>query len=262
MWRAASFVNRIKHLRLVQRRTVCCPTWLGFFSVTLLLIIPLAWWVLYGERFLSLTQRLPADVLVVEGWIGTKAVQAAAVEFQSRGYRCVVATGSQPENDRGWQDPGWSYAQGAANELARCGIRADEIIVAPAKDTARGRTYESAVAVWRKLRSLSIHPKCINVFTWGPHARRSHLVFYKVFGPEANVGVLSWTPAGYDSMPWWRSSDRARELLTETAGYFFEALFNSSRNSNSPTIGFMAVNREESAANILKKSWPVLILLL
>jgi hypothetical protein len=205
----------------------------------------MAWWLIYGETFLSLTDRLPADVLVVEGWIGTNGVRAAAAEFQSRGYRSVVATGSQPDNDRGWQEPGWSYAQGAANELARCGIPVEKIIVAPARNTERGRTYESAVAVWRKLRSLSIDPKYINVFTWGTHARRSRLVFAKVFHPGPNVGVLSWTPSGYDAVPWWRSSDRARELLTETAGYLFEVLLSSNRSSNSRTLNSRPVSCEE-----------------
>jgi hypothetical protein len=74
----------------------------------------------------------------------------------------------------------------------------------------------------------------MNVFTWGPHARRSHLVFAKVERPETDVGVVSWAPVSYRQVPWWRSSERAKEFLTETAGYVFEALFNSGRSSNSP----------------------------
>ena len=50
-------------------------------------------------------------------------------------------------------------------------------------------------------------------------------------GPETEVGVVGWTPSGYQALPWRRSSDRAKELLTETAGYIFEALLNSGRSS-------------------------------
>src|SRR5262249_31161001 len=113
----------------------------------------------------------------------------------------------------------------------------EKIVVAPANDSESQRTYESAVAVARALRVRGIHPKCLNVFTLGPHARRSRLVFAKVFGPETKVGVIAWEKADYDSMPWWRSSERARELIPETAGYFFEVLLNS-RRSSSPARGF------------------------
>ena len=215
--------------RLFERRTLWWPTRLGALCIILLLGVPAGWWFMYGESFLSLTDRLPAQVLVVEGWIGTDGVRAAAAEFRSGGYRYVVATGSQPNDNRGWQEPGWSYAQGAANELARSGIPSEEIILAPARNTQRERTYESALAVRQKLESLSINSKSINVFTWGPHARRSRLVFAKVEGPGKEVGVVSWTPSGFQASPWWDSSDRAKEFLTETAGYIFEALFNSGR---------------------------------
>jgi len=62
------------------------------------------------------------------------------------------------------------------------------------------------------------------------------LVFAKVDGPGTDVGVIGWIPSGYVVVPWWRSSERARELLEETAGYMYEVLFNSSRSSNSPVV--------------------------
>jgi hypothetical protein len=59
------------------------------------------------------------------------------------------------------------------------------------------------------------------------------LVFAKVEGSETQVGVVSWVPSNYQASPWWRSSDRARDLIGETVGYLFEAFFNSGRGSNS-----------------------------
>src|SRR5262245_19954342 len=135
-------------LRLVQRRTIWFPTWLGSFCMTVLFGMPVLWWCLCGESFLSLTDRLPAKVLVVEGWIGRHGVRAAAAELRSGDYQYVVATGSQPDEDKGWEEPGWSYAEGAANELARSGIRREKIILAPARKTERERTFESAVSVF------------------------------------------------------------------------------------------------------------------
>jgi uncharacterized SAM-binding protein YcdF (DUF218 family) len=217
----------------VQRRTLWFPTWLGAFWVALFLSAPGVWWCCYGEGFLSLTERQPAEVLVVEGWIGRDGVRAAATEFAQRGYRYVVASGGVTK-DEGWQEGGWSYAEGAQHELIRSGIPETQIIVAPARNTERQRTFEAAVAVSRALQAKGVHANGVNVFTWGPHARRSRLVFAKVCPSDTKVGVISWVPPTDGAVPWWKSSDRAKELLTETAGYVFEAFFNSGRSSNSP----------------------------
>jgi hypothetical protein len=217
-------------LRLVQRRTVWCPTWLGLFCLGVLLVTPVAWWAISGESVLSSSRPFPAEVLVVEGWIGSDGIRAAATEFDQGGYQYVVATGGLATGT-GWGQSGWSYAEGADHELIRSGVPEEKIIFAPSKGTETQRTYESAVAVLRALASHGVHPKALNVFTLGPHAKRSCLVFAKVLGPTTKVGVVSWIPSDYQFLPWWRSSDRAKDLLTETAGYLYEALFNSGRGS-------------------------------
>jgi hypothetical protein len=157
------------------------------------------------------------------------------MEFERGPYQYIVTSGGLPV-DR-WQDQRESYAVMAHRELIQSGIPESKIIVATVSDTKRKRTFESAVAVWRALQARGIRPKKINVFTWGPHARRSRLVFAKVNLPETQVGVIGWSPPDDESGPWWRSSERAKELIEETAGYFFEALFNSGRLSNSPGNG-------------------------
>jgi len=225
----------LNRLRLVQRRTVRCPTFLGSFCFVALLVSPIAWWCRFGESFLCLTKRQPAEILVVEGWIGRAGVRAAAAEFERGSYRYVVTTGGLTDA-KGWIEPGWSYARGAADELLRLGVRQDRIIVAPAADAKSQRTYNSAVAARRALDSFEIRPPALNVFTLGPHARRSRLVYAKVEAPGTKVGVISWVPSIDKAGPWWRSSDRAKALLTETACYMYEALLDSGRGFN-PAVG-------------------------
>lgn len=170
---------------------------------------------------------------MVEGWIGRDGVRAAATEFAQHGYRYVVATGGVA-TEEGWQEGGWSYAERAERELIRSGVPEAQIIVATAREVERQRTFASAVAVSRALQAKGIHANGVNVFTCGPHARRSRLVFAKVFAPGTKVGVVSWVPSTYGLAQWWQSSDRAKVMLTETAGYVFEAFLNSGRSSNSP----------------------------
>jgi DUF218 domain len=214
--------------RLLQRRTVWWPTWFGWCVIVALLLAPILWSLLAGEAFLSHTQRLPAaEVLVVEGWIGREGVRAAATEFQDNGYKYLATSGGPALG--GWERERSSYAEIAGLELVELGIPRDKIIVAPCKKTESRRTFESAAAVLRALAAMHVRPKALNVFTYGPHAKRSRLVYAKVFCPGTDVGVIAWSPSEDRLEPWWRSSQRAKELLSESVGYIFELLLNSGR---------------------------------
>lgn len=206
------------------------PELLGACCVGVLLVTGATWLCIFGESFFSLTRRLPAEVLVVEGWIGNDGVRAAAAEFAGGGYRYMVVTGGRPRDghDRS------SYAELAAQELIRLGVPDDIIIVAPTGETEHERSFKSAASTWRALQQRGIHPAAINVLTLGPHARRSRLVYEKVYAPVTQVGAIAWAPAYYYVEPWWRSGGRAKCFLKEIVGYPFEVLLNSARLSNSP----------------------------
>jgi uncharacterized SAM-binding protein YcdF (DUF218 family) len=122
----------------------------------------------------------------------------------------------------------------AAREMIHLGVPKQRIIVATAEYNESHRTFETAIAVWRALRVADTRPVAVDVFTLGPHARRSALVFAKVLGSETSVGVIGWLPPDCKTEPWWRSSERSRELLDETVGYLYEVLLNSGRRSNAP----------------------------
>src|SRR5258708_17431192 len=110
--------SSLSRLRLIQRRTLLCPTWLGLCCCALFWVGPVFWWWMCGESFLSETKRLPGEVLVVEGWIGREGVRAAGAEFEQHGYLYVVTTGGVTDG-KGWEEGGWSYAEGAERELIR-----------------------------------------------------------------------------------------------------------------------------------------------
>jgi hypothetical protein len=208
---------------------------LGSFLLVFAFLIPGAWWFLRGESFLTLNRPLPAEVLVVEGWIGYRGIRAAAAEFEKHGYQYVVTTGGLTE-DR-WSDSRWNYAEMAERELVRSGVPAEKIIVAPAGDTLKQRTYASAVAVCQALQARDLRPNALNVFTLGPHARRSRLVFAKVNHLGTRVGAIGWVRPSDRPSSWWQSSERAKEFLAETVGYGYELLLSSGRTSNSAGSG-------------------------
>jgi hypothetical protein len=176
---------------------------------------------------------VPADILVVEGWIGRKGIRAAVDEFERGDYRYIVASGGLTSGSCEADEPA-SYAEMAAREIIRLGVPKNKVVAATSENTESHRTFESAVAVWTTLQAAGIQPEGLNVFTFGPHARRSALVFAKVNANGPKVGVIGWIPPDYISEPWWRSSERSRELLDETVGYLYEILLNSGRHSNAP----------------------------
>ena len=218
-------------LTLFHRRTLWFPTRLGWACILLALLAPCLLWWFAGESFLCVTDRQPGAVLVVEGWIGNEALRGAADEFRRSGAPLVVTTGGL-SNER-WSEKRYSYADMARYELIRAGVPADRILVAPTVHVETQRTFQMAAQARLIILEKAPETSAINVFTIGPHARRSRLVFEKVFPKGIKVGVVSWVPSTYANQRWWHSSDRADELLKETVCVVLEAALNSGRASNS-----------------------------
>jgi uncharacterized SAM-binding protein YcdF (DUF218 family) len=218
--------------RLIKRRQVIWPTVWGWLLLILIFALPTTVWLLRGEDFLSQTSKQqPAEILVVEGWIGNQGLELAAREYQEGGYKLAVGTGSF--SGEKWDDRRWNYGIVAAQKLAHYGVPKDKILCAPARDTESDRTYESAVATADALQKAGRHPTRVNILTRGSHARRSRLVFARILGSGYEVGVISWHPPGYDDERWWNSSERAKAFILETMAWAHELLFNSfSRHTN------------------------------
>jgi hypothetical protein len=213
--------------QLARRRTIWWPTFFGWACLVVIASSPLVWWCVHGESFFSLTERHPADILIVEGWIGHEGMYAAKAEFEQGGYQYIITSGG-PMNNR-WAAQRWNYAVESNEFLVRLGVPPDRIIQAPAPDTDNHRTFESALAVQQILQKHGLHPAAVNIFTLGVHARRSRLVFAKALTSSTKVGVISWIPKDYHDGFWWKSSERSLELIKETVGYLFELFLNSGR---------------------------------
>lgn len=212
---------------LLQRRTMWWPTRVGWVLVILAVFGSFLAWGLWGESFLSPTDRLEAQVLVVEGWAGRASMAAAVQEFRRGGYERIICAGGP--TGVSWAARDWNYADLAADELVRLGLPKDRVFAAPAEPVASHRTYTAAQAVQRAFTASGNMPNAVNLWARGVHARRSWLVFSKVLSPSALVGVISWQPQEEAPRHWWQSSERARDLLEETVAYWFEKLLGSGR---------------------------------
>lgn len=219
-------------ISLIKKRLVPIPTLTGWALILIVAGSPLLWWFFRGEAFFCLTERQPAEVLAVEGWIGIEGIRAAKVEFEQGGYHSIVTVGGLSGNV--WDTQRWNYATEASELLVRLGVPASKVIEAAAPDFEAHRTFGAASVAAQELEKRRMLPSGLNVFTSFSHARRSRLVFAKAFPSSTRVGVISWKPAHFREEHWSKSSERALDLIKETLGYLFELLVNSGRTSNGP----------------------------
>jgi len=181
------------------------------------------------DAFLSVNAPVTANVLVVEGWLPENALREAASEIKRNGYDHVVTSGG-PTREQERRISGFdTYASLASAILQKLQISKDKLIEAPAAESDRNRTFASALSVKAKLDELGITIRGLNVFTEGPHARRSRLVYRKVFGKKTSIGVLSIKSVYYDELHWWRSSVGIEDMLEQGLGWLYESLLSSGR---------------------------------
>lgn len=76
-----------------------------------------------------------------------------------------------------------------------------------------------------RLAALGIRAEGMNIFTAGVHARRSRMVYARVFAELDPIGVVAYPPDSYDPDGWWKSSEGFKSVLDESLSLTYEWLF-------------------------------------
>lgn len=197
----------------------------GAVLAALLLAAGVAAGLRWSYPFFAITDRAPAELLVVEGWINDHCIRAAAAEYRSGGYTRVFTTGGPVEGMGGYVNDYSTAASIGATRLCEAGVPADQVQMVPSRTRERDRTFSSAVALREWFRAQGIAPRAINVVTADVHARRTRLLFQLAFGSEVRVGVVAIPAIDYDARHWWRYSDGVRDLLGECIAYAYASLY-------------------------------------
>ena len=200
-----------------HRRECLVPTWRGWLLVTLFGIALMV--------FLAVTEPVPAEVLVVEGWVPDYVLKEARVEFERHHYRKMYVTGGPLERDA-YLSEYKTYAELGAATLIRMGMSKDALEPVPAPPVGKDRTYTSAVTLKNWLHQYATEPTSINVasinvVSMGAHARRSWLLFQKAFGEGLRVGLIAVEDRDYDPKHWWKSSQGVRVVGDELVAYIY-----------------------------------------
>lgn len=174
--------------------------------------------------FLSVDIPVESELLVVEGWIPDDALKRAKSEFEKNDYQLLIVVGG-PLRLGSHLSQFKNYARLTQERLAEMGFEKEKIVEVETSDVKNDRTYEAAQAVKRWIAANSVRVKGLNVYTLGAHARRSRLLFKKVFGNEVDVGVIAAPDESYDPVNWWRSSNGAKTVGSELIAYIYAVLF-------------------------------------
>ena len=206
---------------LVTRKERWGLSWPGRLIVVLALFLTLYLCVSRIYPFLATTHRVNASALVVEGWIHEYAIRAALKEFQTNRYEKIFTTGGPVEGNGGYVNDYQTSASVGADLLKKYGLRNDSVQMVPSRVMDRDRTYASAVALRDWFRDHNVRVSGIDVVTENLHARRTQLLYQKVFGRQVPVGIIGVPNPDYDPKHWWRYSDGVREVLGESIAYLY-----------------------------------------
>jgi hypothetical protein len=187
----------------------------------LLVLVFIVAFILTIHDFLAINHRVEADILVVEGWVyNHPAIAEAAEEFKRGQYRLLITVGGPTAVAGRNFDPA-SSAVLAANQLQDLGVQKMFIVALSVPEVSQHRTYTSALAVKEWLKMSAVPTKGINVFTIGPHARKSLVLFTRALGTSYAVGVIAGTDEEYDSDRWWMSTRGIYVISRKLLGYLY-----------------------------------------
>jgi hypothetical protein len=186
------------------------------------------------QPFLAVSEPVPAEILVVEGWSPPYAMKEAAEKFRTGGYKRILVTRAIYDTyDQEALNP--TSADYIVRLLVRNGAPKDRIDAVYSSSVRKDRTFHTALSVKRWLSQHGLSVKGLDVATMGCHARRSRLLYEKAFGDGVKIGIVPLEDVQYDPARWWVSSEGVREVLDETIAYgYARLLFRPSEADLSP----------------------------
>ena len=164
--------------------------------------------------FLSPNKPIIAEVLVVEGWLSECMLKDAAEEYLQGNYFYCLISGKR---DVSLRSP--------VKALIRYGIDSSAIKFTEAKMKKGYNTFYMAHAALEWFQTNDPKISKINVFTAGPHSRKSWIIFKRVFGKGCEIGVLSANLESCNTLLWWKSKRGFYYLLKYGLGYLYALLW-------------------------------------
>jgi uncharacterized SAM-binding protein YcdF (DUF218 family) len=177
---------------------------------------------------LAVNHPKDGDLMILESWITADYfLKEASAEFKRGHYRKLLILRSTYSGEEAFQ----TERQGRVDDkyvsrlLVTYGVPCQAIATKVYSAVERDRTYHAALSAKEWVSENGFRIQRVNVVTVGPHARRSWLMFDKVFGSDTEIGVVTLQDPTYDAARWWRTSEGVREVLGESIAYLYARFF-------------------------------------
>lgn len=210
--------------RLLKKHTCLLPTPLGWFLLSLMLLIFIGSGISLLHPFLAVTRPIGAGALIIEGWVPDYCYDSAVVYFNRGDYRKIFVTGGPVESGSRLLEFG-NYAVLGSRTLAKCGVPDSLVTAVPAPHSRIDRTWGSAVAFKQWLDSAGLPVTTFDLLSQSTHTRRSTLFFRRALGKKYRVGSVAIADPDYDPRRWWTSSKGFRQTVDESIAYIYALFF-------------------------------------
>lgn len=211
-------------LGLVNKKERLGLSWKGWISGVLISISFFVFFLKNSYPFLAPINRIESKILVVEGWLRDEGMKQAVTEFKLHKYEHIYVTGG-PIDLGSFLSEYKNLALLGTDTLKKLGIESKKVTAVPGPGTVKDRTFTSALTLKKYFEDNKIDIKTFNLFTEGPHANRSQLLFDLAFENKVKIGIVAGQPPGFDPQKWWASSEGFRTLLNELIAYPYALFF-------------------------------------
>ena len=214
-------INILKpYFKLFKKKECRRLTFSGW--LVLFFFISIVFWISakYAHAFLAINEPIISKVLVVEGHVPDFTLDSVKHIIKNNQDTLIFTTGI-PLTQGSYLCGYTNYADLTAASLYALGIDSSLIISVPCHPKQRDRTFESAMALKRKLKKMNLNKGCFNVLTTDTHARRTKLLFEEAFGDSWKIGIISIHSTNYNNNKWWTSSYGMRAVVYEGLAWFY-----------------------------------------
>jgi hypothetical protein len=222
--RGDKYICIVRPMKLIERKECWRVTWIGWMGLLALGGLVLFLFLFTIHPFLAPTKPVDADILIADNCLVDYGLKKLSDEFRSKNYSLILTAGVLLPQGSPLAAEYKTSAELSAAILKKDGIREKAIVPIIPKPVKRDRTFASALAVKNWLAQNNIQPKGINVFSFGPHSRRSWMLFKEAIGEEIPVGIIACENREYDPKRWWITSSGVRIVLDETIAYIYAKL--------------------------------------
>ena len=211
-------------MKLIERKECWRVTWIGWIGIIAFWGFVMLFYLFTIHPFLAPTKPVDADILIVDNFLEDYGLKELSDEFRSKNYSLILSAGIRLPQGSPLASQYKTSGELSAAILKKFEISEKAIVPIIPKPVERDRTFASALAVKNWLDQYNIQPRGINLFSIGPHSRRSWMLYKEAIGKEIPVGIIAFENREYDPKRWWKTSSGVRIVLGETIAYIYAKL--------------------------------------